>query len=59
MTAQPSFRLYALLMFLSLLSLFVSRAYTILYGEMEMDEDALLRNEKLLGGVIVTRHEFL
>ena len=26
---------------------------------MKMDVDALLRNEKLLGRVIVTRHEFL
>ena len=31
----------------------------LLYGVMKMDGDALLRNEKLLGGVIVTQHEFL
>ena len=59
MTAQPSSRLYALLMFyISLVSLRLARVH-LLYGVMKMDEDALLRSEKLLGGVIVTRHEFL
>ena len=44
--------------YISLISLRLARVH-LLYGEMEMDEDALLRNEKLLEGVIVTRHEFL
>lgn len=60
MTAQPSSRLYALLMFyVSLVSLRLARVHLLLYGVMKMDGDALLRNEKLLEGVIVTRHEFL
>ncbi len=59
MTAQPSFRSYALPMFyISLVSLRLARVH-LLYGVMKMDVDALLRNEKLLGRVIVTRHEFL
>lgn len=59
MTAQPSFRFYALPMFyISLVSLRLARVH-LLYGVMKMDVDALLRNEKLLGRVIVTRHEFL
>ena len=48
MTAQPSSRLYALLMFyVSLVSLRLARVH-LLYGVMKMDGDALLRNEKLL-----------
>lgn len=59
MTAQPSSRLYALLMFyISLVSLRLAHVH-LLYGVMKMDGDALLRNEKLLEGVIVTRREFL
>ena len=59
MTAQPSLRSYALPMFyISLVSLRLARVH-LLYGVMKMDVDALLRNEKLLGRVIVTRHEFL
>lgn len=44
---------------LSLLARVHYTIWGILYGVMKMDVDALLRNEKLLGRVIVTRHEFL